>query len=120
MEEESCSFGDDFPGLGPLGFQAVAYGVEGEGEQVQGGEGFGQMLFSVAEVVFQTVAVVFERVEAFIFDLPPGSGAGCDLGDRLGRDGLAGGECAVAGRLSGCVGDRDAYPVDLERVPAVA
>jgi len=62
--------------LNPEGFQAVVDGMEGEGEQVHGGEGFGQVFLSMAEVVFEVVAVVFQHVEAFVLDLPSGAGAG--------------------------------------------
>jgi len=65
-----------------LCFQTVAY-REGEGEQVDGGEGLGQALLVMTEVVFERVAVVFQHVEAFILDLPARSGASGDLSHRV-------------------------------------
>ena len=55
--------------------------MPGEGEEVEGGERHGQIGLAMAEIVFEFVAVVFQDVEAFVFDLPPGAAAGGDLRD---------------------------------------
>jgi hypothetical protein len=63
----------------PECFQAVAGGVEGEGQQVHSSEYSGQVFLAVPEVVGQVIAIVFQHVEGFVLDLPAGSGAGGDL-----------------------------------------
>ena len=74
----------------------------------------------MAEVVGQVVAVVLQHVEAFIFDLPSGPGAGRDLRHVIRRDGQAGHESAVIGGLSLGIEDAEPKPVDVHRVLAVA
>src|SRR5208282_415465 len=48
----------------------VADGMDCEGEQVQGDQNGREVLFSVAEAVFEVVALVFEDVEGFVLNLP--------------------------------------------------
>ena len=45
--------------------------VHEEGKKVQKKKVEGKMLHPVAEVVFDVVALVLERVEGFVLDLPP-------------------------------------------------
>jgi hypothetical protein len=58
-------------------------GVEGEGQQVEGSEDGGQVLFSVAEIVFKIIALGFQGVEvervfdAFYTTKSSGVGWGC-------------------------------------------
>src|SRR5271170_2950420 len=61
-------------------------GVEGEGQQVEGGEDGGQVLLAVAEIVFEVIALVFQGIEAFVLDLPacPAAGRQCDDGVAIG------------------------------------
>jgi hypothetical protein len=49
--KESCARPNGLAGLLPKRLQAVARGVEGEGQQVHGREGPGQVFLSMAEVV---------------------------------------------------------------------
>jgi hypothetical protein len=55
-------------------------GVEGERQQVEGGEDGRQVLLSVAEIVLEVITLGFQGVEAFVLDLParPATGVnGC-------------------------------------------
>ena len=52
-----------FAGLLPERFQAVASGMEGEGQKVHGGECSGQIFLSIREVR-QVIAVASQHVEA--------------------------------------------------------
>ena len=81
MGEEAGSFFRRFSGLAPGRLAEVEHGAPGEGEEVEGGERHGQIGLAMAEIVFELVAVVFQDVEAFVLDLPPGAAAGDGLGD---------------------------------------
>lgn len=71
----------------------------GEGQKVHGSEQHGEVLLAVAEVVLEMIAVVFEDVEALVFDFPARPGAGGDLCDGVARDLERGDEGAVVGRF---------------------
>ena len=58
-------------GIDPQIFEAVADGVDREGQEVHGCEQHGQVLFAVAEIVFEMIAVVFQDVEGLVLDFPP-------------------------------------------------
>ena len=60
--------------------------VDGEGQKIEGGEQHGEVLFAVAEIMFEMIAVVFQDVEALVLDFPARPGAGGYLGDVLARD----------------------------------
>src|SRR5271157_2247616 len=96
----------------------VADGMDCEGEQVQGDQNGREVLFSVAEAVFEVVALVFENVEGFVLDLPPRPAAGCELNDVFAADRQIGDEAVAIGRLALGVADLDFKPVDLERIIA--
>lgn len=51
-------------GLEPSVIGEFSDGVEGEGQQVEGGEDGGQVLLAVAEIVFEVIALCFQDVEA--------------------------------------------------------
>ena len=53
-----------------------------KGQQVEHKEDKRQILLSVAEVVFEVIALVFERVEGFVFDFPTRPSA-FDQGDDI-------------------------------------
>src|SRR5919112_2847187 len=61
--------------LAPEIFSQIADGMESESQQVQGDEHGGKIVFAVAEVVFEMVAVVLQDIEAFILDLPAAAAA---------------------------------------------
>ena len=58
--KESCALPNGLAGLLPKRLQAVACGVEGEGQQVHGRERPGQVFLSMAEVVGQVIAVILQ------------------------------------------------------------
>src|SRR5271166_1367877 len=64
----------------------VADGMKCEGEQVQGDQNGREVLFSVAEAVFEVVALVFENVEGFVLDFPPRPAARCEFDDVFAAD----------------------------------
>ena len=50
--------------------------MKGEGKKVQGDEDGGQVLLTMAKVMFDVVSLGLEDVEGFILDFPPGTTAG--------------------------------------------
>ena len=65
-------------GLQPKIVGEFGNGVEGERQEVEGGEDGGQVLLAVAEVVFEVIALGFQGVEAFVLDLPARLAAGAN------------------------------------------
>ena len=61
-ETAACSCLVD--GLQPKVIGEFGDGVEGEGQQVEGGKDGGQVLLAVAEIVFEVIALVFQGIEA--------------------------------------------------------
>src|SRR5665213_2933321 len=118
--EEAGASPDSLAGLFPEGFQAVTCGMEGEGQQVHGREHPGQVFVSMPEVVRQVVAVVFQHVEALVFDLPTGPRAGCDLNHVVPGKRQTGYKSAIVSGLSLGIEDADPKPVDVHRILAVA
>jgi hypothetical protein len=74
--------------------------VEGEGQEVHGGEEHGEVLLAVAEIMFEMIAIVFQDVEGLVLDFPSGSGTSGDLGDVFARDLEAGDKSAIIGGLA--------------------
>jgi hypothetical protein len=71
--------------------------VEEEGEEIEDDEQAGEGFLAMAEIVFQIVAVVFEDVEALVFDFPSGSSAGDQFGDIFPGDRQVGDEAVAIG-----------------------
>ena len=66
---------------------ALLHLINQEGEHRQLGEHRRQMLFAVAEVVFEAIALVLQGVESLVFDAPPGAARTHQrLGVHLGED----------------------------------
>jgi hypothetical protein len=103
--EQALSGAFGIAGLDPQFFEAVADGVEREGEKVHGGEQHGQVLFAVAEIVLKMIAVVFQYVEGLVLDFPPCPGAPGNLGDIFAGNLETGDERAIVGGLAAGVGD---------------
>src|SRR5690349_25073922 len=95
-------------------------GVEGEGEEIEGDEEVGKGELAVAEIVLEVVAVGLEDVEGLVLNLPPGTAAGGEVGDRAGGDGQIGDEGIGIGASALVVEDLDGEPVDLEGIVAGA
>ncbi len=60
--------------------QLIADSMESKGDQIQCQQQIGQSLVSVPEVLLGVINVVFQQVEAFVFDLPAGSATRYDCG----------------------------------------
>jgi len=118
--KEASSRPDRRASLLPKIFQAITCGMEGEGQQVHGGEGSGQAFIPVAEVVCQVIAVVFQHIEALVFDLPAGSGASGKLDHILYRHRQAGHESPVIRGFSLFVGNGYSQPADGQRILSVS
>ena len=60
------------PGFGdlPQFTQVVAYGMERKCDQIQSHQCVRQSLFAVAEVMLHVIAVFFQQVKPFVFNLP--------------------------------------------------
>ena len=87
--EEPFSGAFGLPRLCPEVFEAIADGMEGEGQEVHGGEQHGEVLLAVAEIVFELVALVLQRVERLVLDLPAAAPGLDDLDAAL-RDEVVG------------------------------
>src|SRR6202007_191303 len=74
--EELAAGGEFLPSAMPDSLGAVADGVDREGQEIQGREHGGEVLFSVAEIVLDIITLGFENVEGLVFDLPVGAPAG--------------------------------------------
>src|SRR5208337_4000303 len=118
LVEEVVAWSELCPCGAPKIVANVADGMDCEGEQVQGGQNGREVLFSVAEAVFEVVALVFENVEGFVLDLPSRPAAGCEFNDVFAADRQIGDEAVAIGRLALGVEDLDLKPVDLERIIA--
>ena len=60
--------------------------MESESEQVQGHEHGREVVFPVAEIVLEIVAVILQDIEALVLDFPPSAPAGGPIGHRVGAD----------------------------------
>jgi hypothetical protein len=59
------------------------------------------MLITVAEVMFQMVALVFEHIDIFVLDLPTGTTYSAELGHIVERNRMIGGPSIVIDGLVG-------------------
>ena len=118
--EESLAGAFIVAGFSPAVFDEIADGVEGEGQKVHGGEQHGEAVFAMAEVVLQTIAVVFQNVEPFILDLPAGPGCGTDGSGVVLGEVEAGDKGALIGGLALGIGDGEGDKIDHHRVLAIA
>ena len=85
------------PGSGvlPQLAQVVAYGMKRKCDQVQSHQCVGQPLFAVSEVMFHVIAVFFQQVKPFVFNLPARPTGGHNLG-CIGFGGIKRGDEAKA------------------------
>src|SRR5208282_4252369 len=113
-EATACSCLVD--GLEPNVIGEFSNGVEGEGQQVEGGEDGGQVLLAVSEIVFEVIALCFQDVEAFVFDLPARPSAGRQFDDGVAVGGQVSDEAVAIGHLAGGVANLDHQPVDRHGV----
>ncbi len=94
--------------------------MNGEGDQIERDEHRRQVVFSVAEVVFEIVAFCFQSVESFVLDFPPRPAGGGEIFDIAGVDFEIGNEAVAIGDLAAGIADGDFQPIGFERVLAVA
>lgn len=59
------------------------------------------MLITVAEVMFQMVALVFEHIDVFVLDLPTSATYLAELSDIVDRNRMIGGPSVVIDGLTG-------------------
>src|SRR5580658_7407381 len=88
--------------------------MEGEGEQVEAGQGGREVDFAVAEIVFEIVAVVLENIEGFVFDFPSCAATRREVDDGVWTDGEIGDEAVAICGLSGRVDDFDSEPGECQ------
>ncbi len=95
-------------------------GVEQKSEQVEADQGRGEMVVAVTEVVFQVIALGFQRVVVFILDFPAGAAGGDEFDNSVGGNRRVGDPgVAIAFMAVGIGGDKLA-PVDRQRGLAIA
>src|SRR5277367_3626162 len=112
MSEEAGSLGGGFAGGPPRGLEQVEHGMPGEGEQIEGGQRHGEKLLTMAEIVFELIAMVFQHVEALVLDFPARRAASDDFGDVVLGYGKAGDPGHGIFDLSLGVENLEANPVD--------
>ena len=85
------------PGSGvlPQVAQVVAYDMKRKCDQVQSHQCVGQPLFAVSEVMFHVIAVFFQQVKPFVFNLPARP-TGCHNLGCIGLGGIKRGDEAKA------------------------
>lgn len=98
-------------------FEAIANGMDHEGQQIHGREHYGEVLFAVTKLRLKTIVVGFEGIEACVFDLPSDSGTGHKRGNHFFRHRKRGHQ-GIVGRDLG-IGDGDADPVHQHRSLAI-
>lgn len=94
-------------------------GVIEKGQDVQSGQERSEMLFAVAKVMFQVLALGLKRVVVLVFDLPARPPRGDDRGDVGLGDFEVGNEAVAVKNFSLRVGDGQFTPVGLEAVLCV-
>ena len=77
-------------GLLKEGTTALLELIDQEGQHRQHRKDAGQILVAVAVVMFEMVALVFERVEGFVFDFPARPASFHNRIDGIGGEGLIG------------------------------
>ncbi|MGZ8914979.1 MAG: hypothetical protein ACXW1Z_17960 [Methylobacter sp.] len=91
-----------------------------DGQQVEGGQKIGQMLFAVGKIVVEMIAVVLEDVVVFILYFPSGTACGDDLHDSLFVIGVRCGPRIAVDQFLFSIGDGDFTPVHQQGIVAVA
>ena len=111
------------PGSGvlPQLAQVVAYGMKHKCDQVQSHQCVGQPLFAVSEVMFHVIAVFFQQVKPFVFNLPARPTSCYNLG-CIGLGGIKRGDEAKAlrGLAVAAPANLKFNVIDLQRVVAVS
>ena len=99
--KESAADGKGFSQQAVVIIGDVQSSVNEKGEQIQGEQGVGEMLITVAKVMFQMVALIFEYIDIFILDLPAGTPYSAEFGDIVERNRMIGGPSIVIDGLAG-------------------
>ena len=94
--------------------------MDRESDQIERDEDRREVVFAVAEIVFEIVPLRFQGVERLVLDFPPCSSGGGEVLDVVGVDRQVGNEAVARGDLAIGVADDDFQPIDVERVLAVA
>ena len=88
-------------------------GVEEKSEDIHRGQQGREMLIAATEVMFEIVALGFQRVIVLVFDLPAGAARGDDTSDVLIGDFKIGDEGIFVKLSAILVGDGDLAPIEL-------
>ena len=91
-------------------------GVPREGQQVQRRQQRGQVLLAVSEIVFEMIALRFEHVVVFVFDLPTRAPGGDPPGHGVRRELPVGDLGVVLKHFPGVIRHRQVAPVDRQSV----
>ena len=89
-----------------------------KGQDVQGCQERGELLFAMTEVMFQVIALGLERIIVFVFDFPTGAAGGGKGGDVLVGDREIGYPAIEVEHLALGVGLGEFTPVDPEGILA--
>src|SRR5258708_5877911 len=118
--EEAISGATGSDGGAPGEDAELRDGVEGKGQQVEGGEDVGEGLLAVTEIVFEVVDAALENVEGLVLDLPSGAAAGGEFGHGLGGDRQVGHEAVEVSSRSLGIADLDGEAIDVEGIVGIA
>lgn len=99
----------------PLQYRVSEVRQDDEGRQ-QGG----QMLLAMAVVVFEMIALGFERVVVFVFYFPAAASRRDRLGYVVFREGMGGGQRVLVDHLALCRRGRELAPIDVQGIVGVA
>ena len=91
----------------PCPVPQFAYGMTGEGQQIEDREHGRQMLLSVPEVMLEVVSLGFQDSERFVLDFSSGPASGGEFGDIVPVDLEAGDETVTIGHGSSVIADLD-------------
>jgi len=95
------------------------HGMEQQGEQIEGSEQGGQMLFAVSEVVGQMVALGLQGIVVFVFHFPTGTPGLDDIGDVVGGNFVVGGKGIFVDNGAVGAGRGELTPVHLQGIVTV-
>ena len=91
-----------------------------EGQQVEGGQKIGQILFAVGKVMVEMIAVVLEDIVVFILYFPSGTACSDRLHDIVFVNGVRYSPGIAVDNLLFSIGDGDFSPVHQQGIVAVA
>jgi hypothetical protein len=96
-------------------------GMEEKGQQIEHQKNLGEMLGTMAEVVFDVVAFPFQDIDALVLNLPAGAAKVTDIFCVASREGVVGDPTVVIQDFASCLmGDEQIAPVNQQGIVTAA